>query len=73
MNKFKPYIILMKNGAKFIIDIKDIDIFNQDIKRLINKGNAVQAKSIQAILPGIGLINIGDISAVYPKESQVEG
>jgi len=67
MSEFTPYVISMKNGHKFVIGIKDIDVFNKDMMRSIGNGNRVGATNIKMYIEGIGIIDAGDISAVYPQ------
>jgi len=62
------YIIAMKSGAKFVVGIKDYDVFKKDM------GVALEASTGSTrVFWAIGnfTVDILDISAIYPRSSEV--
>jgi hypothetical protein len=60
------YIVSMKSGAKFLVEIKDFSVLHRDMAKLV----VPEAEDNLMFLDNI-LINISDISVIYPQISDL--
>ena len=59
------YVIAMKSGFSFIVKIKDVELFYKEL------GQAIDPHATTNIFAAGGvIINVGDISAIYPLSAE---